>query len=620
MGGTHSAGEQLPLSLFLELERAYEKGIKEGEDKLKLFRRLERQFIDTVDGGLWSRGNSRLSLGENANESSSQRPVSPHNVQLTPKPYTPQSPPSSNVSPRHLQFRSPGMTQTKLSRPRPKSASRLDPHRIDRDKKSHGPRRSTIIGPIIKMSFETLWYVAWVSVSERLGLESLPLLDHVNGNSFPAISNNNDLILLIYLLRSLSREYEGQVKVRLRLLGKRSPSTGAISLCTSTHQEAGPFINNLSNVSVKPNTRDSSITFKSNEEIALLTSLRLMHECHLFLDTYFSTEEPKSGSWRQEIDVIFINSLRSQQISDEISLLGSTSTLAFHLIRSIEHVVTKRLIPIEEDSAERGWPIYHRDGPGAKPGRAAERQKAKACSNKLPKKPSVFMNHIPKATAAVCPVLVRLLDCAMYITQDKFHCCSEFDTFEMFVRAMQLLLKRIYLDLKDLPQSNVCQGEQSIDYEVSRCRWKAGPVILEFADVMNFDKEAELASVSERIEIVMKQSIRFFSQVNINTLQKLCPAQLSFADFQCESYHTEVTSLPVSRNRSNHSLEASQVLNRTKKNCLNYKMPPPEWELRVRKIRKILKPCLENIDRIISLVKHRRMEAAKLRPDVSKKM
>ena len=47
--------------------------------------------------------------------------------------------------------------------------------------------------------------------------------------------------------------------------------------------------------------------------------------------------------------------------ADKIAMIGSTSTLAFHLVRSIEFIVEgKKPSPIQEDQAARGWPMYNK--------------------------------------------------------------------------------------------------------------------------------------------------------------------------------------------------------------------------------------------------------------------
>ena len=401
-----------PAYVYEELEYVYKESTKEGgsgtEEREQLYRRLENLYqelcldhlaatsqndVDESSSSMYLQARDRdrnlssylleLSAPSTQATSAVSRPVSPYTShQSTPRssprpsrPTTPKSsPPSDNrvtsnsrSNSRLLTYRSPSANGS-VTRPRPKSSSKIDPYRIDRARSSFlsssssssSPRRSQMIRPRIKMHFETLWYISWVSVARRLDLDPLTYTSGFPDTSkFPVMENNYELILLIYLLRSLCREYESQVRCKLRILSKKSSTSLGSSGGVTVAAARSKLHSNLS-ILDKSESCYMNQDAKSIEEVSLQASLRLMHECHQFQDSFFAAIEPTMPSWREETDVLMKNLLNDYH-ADKIAMIGSTSTLAFHLVRSIEFIVEgKKPSPIQEDQAARGWPMYNK--------------------------------------------------------------------------------------------------------------------------------------------------------------------------------------------------------------------------------------------------------------------
>ncbi len=397
--------QQAPVWIYKELERVYNesKGESHGDEtNMELYRGLEKLYrelcIDYIMTSQDSAGefspqrrqeNERnlsgylLELDSSAQATSVvSRTVSPYtsrpstpNALRPSRPTTPRVSPSSLAdinrnSPRVMTYRTPSAIGP-VVRPRPKSSSKINPYRIDRAKLSSSqtpsPRRSRMTSPRIKMQFETLWCVSWLSVAHRLDLQPLPINGFPDSSQCPIIENNYELILLIYLLRSLSREFESQVRSRLRLLNRKSfsistASSGATVASARSKSSSNILSFNQSNIGYI-----HADNAKSNEEISLQASLRLMYECHQFQDSFFAAIEPSMPSWREETDILVKNQLSSsrQEINDQdddkMATIGSTCTLAFHLVRSIEFIVEgEKPAPIQEDQAARGWPVYNK--------------------------------------------------------------------------------------------------------------------------------------------------------------------------------------------------------------------------------------------------------------------
>lgn len=363
MGLAHSSSHgssedlSLPLSDYTELEEEYNASIARGDAKITTFKRLERAYrIKTSEAerlfGFENRSVAVTSVSFSRHASPSVSPASPYrnqpmityenhrNYARSPVPHTMPaiSSPRSPSSPVHLPS-----SATKL-RPRPQSSSDRNPNRIDREKRSQSPRRSHAVQPCLKMSFEILWNIAWVSVSARLHLDPLPIADFPDAESSPVIENNFELVLLIYLLRSVSREFEGQARFKLRLLSQKlslsagNSSSAIQSIQSQPNKSIGPMVQNCGGVSTMSTLQPAS-PYKSIHEQSLFATVRLMDECHRFLDTFFASVAPRNGSWRDETDAILRSQLQKQETGDTASLIGSTCTIAFHIVRSVEFVV-----------------------------------------------------------------------------------------------------------------------------------------------------------------------------------------------------------------------------------------------------------------------------------------
>ena len=231
----NSSGLSLPISVYAELEREYEQAVRRGDSKINIYKRLEKlytiqslqqnrtlpfqsysrpttplvlsktQYYPTLVSEISHRMDNSLDL-RNTYREYEENFSTEQNLNMSPfqikKPsysnFSKVSPTSPTISPS---------SRSKL-RPRPKSANNSNPNSIDRSKRSGSPRRSQLVDPVLKMSFESLWNICWISVSSRLNLDPLPIADYPNINSYPTIESNVELVLLIYLLRSLTREFE----------------------------------------------------------------------------------------------------------------------------------------------------------------------------------------------------------------------------------------------------------------------------------------------------------------------------------------------------------------------------------------------------------------------------
>lgn len=624
MGPVHSStnisGLSLPLDAYLSLENEYLESVNQGDSKVDTFKRLEKAYREQ------SAEHDRLFITNRQMTPSTLITSNPtstskyhldisianqqqHTVYSSPRPSTighhmsPYSP--INLSPRiPLTVSS---SRSKL-RPRPRSAVNVNPNRIDRDVRSLSPRRSHSIEPVLKMSFETLWNIAWVSTSARLLLEPLPITDYPNIQYSPIVENNYELVLLIYLLRSLSREFEGQVRWKIRLLCQKSAviAGGSVIRANSSSSRAcGPMPNCCSAVSLT-SQQMSVHAHKSYQEQSLLATLRLMEECHLFLDTFFATVTPRNGSWRDEMDAILKIQLQKQETGKNASLLGSTCSLAFHLLRSIETIVvgTKPSSHLKEIEYER----VTNKGPGAKRGLAAERQKAKADSKRGDKRPLYHVLFLPIPVVSIMHSLRRLVDCAFLLLEERFHRLSDFDTFELIAKAIDSLLSRVVEDvmlIKEKTNKAISLLEACID-----ARWRSGPIC--FNLVGEADIESELSGLSKELNILLQEAVHRFSFVDINTLRKLNPSRLTLAELQDTSHahhdskrvNIDAPSVNSPHFRHNHSsiAVAKQILRESKAAGLTHNTPMPEWELRPGKLKKLLRSTISNLEVLFTLL------------------
>lgn len=218
----------------------------------------------------------------------------------------------------------------------------------------------------------------------------------------------------------------------------------------------------------------------------------------------------------------------------------------------------------------------------------------------MPNLPSASSIHLTKA-------LMKLVDCAFFSMELCFHPLSDFDTFELFGKAINSIVTRIAQDITKipctLPGSKNFNADKDVD--LHRARWKSGPLYLSlYCDDYEYDDiqdpfnwlESMLGTFSNQIEALMKKALHFFSDVDMTTMRKLYPEKVS-----------EISLLQQQQSEA-CIITTQAVMNHTKRSGHNYKMPPMEWEVRCRKLRKFLRPCIEKIENILISLKHRKAE------------
>jgi hypothetical protein len=222
MGNTSSKDKKeptIPYSVCLEMEKCYLEGISGGLARSELFFKLEKLYDKLIFEESKLNSPVKIVYSNGLSTYAIDSPISPISNLPNKKDFyhdhekVDQALTISPSKPKLLS-RSPSSVNTARSRSRllrPKSASYRDPNSIDREKRTNSPRRSSMANPALSMTFECLWKVSWVSVAHRMNLQPLPIVDYPDMEKWPVIDDDIELILLIYLLRSLSREFEGQV-------------------------------------------------------------------------------------------------------------------------------------------------------------------------------------------------------------------------------------------------------------------------------------------------------------------------------------------------------------------------------------------------------------------------
>ena len=259
----------------------------------------------------------------------------------------------------------------------------------------------------------------------------------------------------------------------------------------------------------------------------------------------------------------------------------------------------------------------HIGGPGAKAGRAAERRKRRIELRKdhahHDDKRVIYMQTLPSSSSVhIIKALTKLIDCALFSLDLSFRPLSDFDTFELFVKAIYTIIACIAKDISKIPLSRSNDGISDYnDKDLVRARWRSGPLFLslygsdydQVGTVDLIDKlESELIKISSELECLLKSALQFFSSVDIVTMQKLYPEKIS------------QVSLLKQQQSDAGIITAEAVMKYTKRVGQNFNTPPMEWELRCRKLRKFLKPAMQNINGIITSLKTRKSERRKPPP------
>jgi hypothetical protein len=166
------------MATYMRLEEEYIAASRRGDAKIDIFRRLESAYHEEL-GDL---------MREHLTSASRLRQAQQQAVEVAqePKVYyskSPRAPPTAVPSQR-------ASAVPWRARQRPRSAS---PRSSSSPEKT---KRTVSVEQAIRMSFATLWAVAWASVASRVSLGSIDdaLVDVTNS---PVIDSDTELVLLI---------------------------------------------------------------------------------------------------------------------------------------------------------------------------------------------------------------------------------------------------------------------------------------------------------------------------------------------------------------------------------------------------------------------------------------
>lgn len=316
---------------------------------------------------------------------------------------------------------------------------------------------------------------------------------------------------------------------------------------------------------------------KSAVERSLISALRIMDDCYFFLDNYCATYVPRNTNWRSEVEILLQELLTASPIVNT-SCLGSSTTLAFHVARSIEFISV----------AERAQTPTSVESP-------RERRQVKEESRKGLKRPVYFVKVLPVAGITVLQAIQRLVSSASCLLEERYKHHSDFDTFELYMRAGSLLLQRVEDDLNiELHKLHV---ERANTYENLRIchglRWRCGPLIFRFCNPgADLHIDDNLEDLCKDVGILLRRGVNYFKDPDVETLRRLFPEKMS------EIGKTDAQKWEMIR-------KELQNASRSKK------IAPGDWETRPRKIRKVLGMVLSSLETFRLLFKPKVIAAKK---------
>lgn len=226
---------------------------------------------------------------------------------------------------------------------------------------------------------------------------------------------------------------------------------------------------------------------------------------------------------------------------------------------------------------------------------AAERRRVKHEENKAAremKRPTCYMSSMPMSATSCTHCVRRLLDSCFSLLDDNFHRLSEFDTFELLLKAINALLQRVAEDVAFFLAPNKYDDEaRTAMLESIAClRWKAGPVFLHLTD-SPADLQTEAVQLSQELDALLQEAVRRYSHVDLHVLRKLAPARLTLLDLSrgtsSSSSSRHIPPGGCSNNYRAQSVDVAKKLLRDNKAAgLTHNTPAPEWDRRPGKIRR----------------------------------
>jgi len=329
--------------------------------------------------------------------------------------------------------------------------------------------------------------------------------------------------------------------------------------------------NHIQSISIVSNNEQSLNEFKSNSEKSLFAALRLMEECHLFLDSYFAAVTPSHGTWREETESFLIKQLKVCSVDENISCLGNTCCMAFHIVRSLEYVLIGKKNTSSPALLET----------------AAERVKAKENAKKTINRPTTYSTFLPPPTISLIDCMHKTINASLFMLSNMFYKLSDFDTFELFSKAISVMTCRVSEDISIL--SSKCKLDQTdLSEEIKILRWKSGPFYINLSNDYT-QMDTSIIEIIDELKDLLAQALNFFSKIDMSTLTKLNPSSTCLVNKISIDSKIDINY----KNQVNHPKAVSvkiakQLLKSNKEAGLTYKMPAPEWELRPRKIKKYL--------------------------------
>ena len=162
---------------------------------------------------------------------------------------------------------------------------------------------------------------------------------------------------------------------------------------------------------------------KSVVELSLLAALRIMDDCYSYIDNYFATFSPRSTSWKEEVEVVLLDRLNGGS-SEGLRSIGSCTTLAFHIARSVDFICL-----VEKPSISTGIETQ------------ADKRQAKEEVRRMQNRPVVMMKAMPCTNITVVDAVQRMFDAAGSLLDERFRSHSDFDSFELYMRAASTILQ-----------------------------------------------------------------------------------------------------------------------------------------------------------------------------------